>query len=465
MIGLFVALVYIRCNRSRQVITIQPVQNTSEENLKAQVVNEKASDNQENQELSFNDVMLGSFEDLAQEHSQSQTKGEELPLEGKPLPLDNAKSSIDSDISLELQDKTDPISQVEDIDISVNLNETNKSLEVHSMASESEQSIVAQKVLQWDHGNLPEASVLPSSTGLKTGLNSTQSTTQLRSALNLSYSNSQQNSSQPPGIDQLRVQLNVSAQNQPLTSDSKLELTMSKEIQNVSVEDIQIFNEDLLLENNLEQKQAKQMGTNILSLLSTPSESSVIKPPMVPINLEPKKVDKAKDSSIAPTLGGLDKQKGIEGNDLMSLNSRLQTFKSTLHQNDGLKSFGENLIMMLNKGISKALIQIDPPELGSMEVTLSLDKNKAQLSIMSQQALTKDLVESQIDKLRESFSEIGVDLGEVNVQHQQQDPQYSDSKDHQSLKVSNFAQNPENSDQGDVVVIKSPGSGLLDLYA
>lgn len=92
----------------------------------------------------------------------------------------------------------------------------------------------------------------------------------------------------------------------------------------------------------------------------------------------------------------------------------------------------EKVRWLMKEGVQTAEIHLDPPELGSLTVKVSLDSDGASVSFSAATPQARDLLESQIQRLRELLAQQGVDLSKVDVnvsqgQHQNQDTG-SDSK-------------------------------------
>ncbi|EAQ66222.1 hypothetical protein MED121_06055 [Marinomonas sp. MED121] len=81
---------------------------------------------------------------------------------------------------------------------------------------------------------------------------------------------------------------------------------------------------------------------------------------------------------------------------------------------------GDKLIWMNRQGLQQAEIHLDPPELGSLTVKVSLDSDVASVSFVAANTQVKDLLEGQVQRLREMMAQQGVELAEVDVNVSQQ---------------------------------------------
>ncbi len=78
-------------------------------------------------------------------------------------------------------------------------------------------------------------------------------------------------------------------------------------------------------------------------------------------------------------------------------------------------NLGERLQWIVGNNLQQAEIRLDPPELGTLEIKLSLQKEHAQVNIVAHHALAREAVDAAIPRLREMFADIGLNLGDVNV--------------------------------------------------
>ena len=81
---------------------------------------------------------------------------------------------------------------------------------------------------------------------------------------------------------------------------------------------------------------------------------------------------------------------------------------------------GEKMMWMNRQGIQQAEIHLDPPELGSLTVKVSVDSDVASVSFVAASTQVKDLLEGQVQRLREMLAQQGVELAEVDVNVSQQ---------------------------------------------
>ncbi len=76
---------------------------------------------------------------------------------------------------------------------------------------------------------------------------------------------------------------------------------------------------------------------------------------------------------------------------------------------------GTELIQMLRKGETGLEIRLDPPELGRLSLSVSLDAESLSLQVTASSATTRDLLLNQSERLRQVLAEHNVDLSELSV--------------------------------------------------
>jgi len=96
---------------------------------------------------------------------------------------------------------------------------------------------------------------------------------------------------------------------------------------------------------------------------------------------------------------------------------------------------GERIMMMVNQGKHEVTIRLDPAELGSMHIKMQVHQEQLQVSIHTQVAQSRDIIEQNLPKLREQLAEQGISLGDANVEQQNQQQQ-SQSQNTQDESIS-----------------------------
>ncbi|NNE64789.1 MAG: flagellar hook-length control protein FliK [Gammaproteobacteria bacterium] len=90
---------------------------------------------------------------------------------------------------------------------------------------------------------------------------------------------------------------------------------------------------------------------------------------------------------------------------------------------------------MVNQKLNTATIRMDPPMLGRLEVHIQLVDDMTNVTINTQHAQTRDLIDSASVKLREYLQENGYQNVNVDVSHQEQQQASDQSGDKDDLPV------------------------------
>lgn len=92
------------------------------------------------------------------------------------------------------------------------------------------------------------------------------------------------------------------------------------------------------------------------------------------------------------------------------------------------QAVSERVVWVAGQQLQSATIQLDPPELGSLQIKLQVSQEQVSVTFTSPHGVVRDAVEQSIPRLREMLAEQGLDLGEsfVNDQSADQDRRGSD---------------------------------------
>jgi len=83
----------------------------------------------------------------------------------------------------------------------------------------------------------------------------------------------------------------------------------------------------------------------------------------------------------------------------------------------------KRVTVMVNDQVQSARIQLDPPELGSLEVKVKVQQDQVNVSFNSNNQQVRDALEAQSPRLRELLNQQGVELGSMDVSSQNQQQQ------------------------------------------
>ncbi|TBV11210.1 flagellar hook-length control protein FliK [Stutzerimonas kirkiae] len=138
-----------------------------------------------------------------------------------------------------------------------------------------------------------------------------------------------------------------------------------------------------------------------------------------------------------------------------------------IQQAGSIDAVVDRVMWLSSQNLKSAEIQLDPAELGRLEVRIDMNKEQAQVTFLSAHAGVRDTLEGQLPRLREMFAQQGMNLLEANVSDQSQarDQQQesggtrtagagSAAEDEQLLGVSEISSDRTGGDRG-----------LVDYYA
>ncbi len=94
------------------------------------------------------------------------------------------------------------------------------------------------------------------------------------------------------------------------------------------------------------------------------------------------------------------------------------TLNHSFEQPQWGESFARHIALLTGQKVSAAQVQLDPPELGSLMVRISLTGDQASISFMSPHASVRDSIEQSFDRLQSLLAEQGLDLVEAEVSDQ-----------------------------------------------
>jgi flagellar hook-length control protein FliK len=85
---------------------------------------------------------------------------------------------------------------------------------------------------------------------------------------------------------------------------------------------------------------------------------------------------------------------------------------------DGARQFADRLAMIAQARAGMAELKLHPPSLGSMEVRVSMDADRAHVHFVSANPAVRDLLEAALPRLREALAQDGISLGDASVSDQ-----------------------------------------------
>jgi flagellar hook-length control protein FliK len=151
-----------------------------------------------------------------------------------------------------------------------------------------------------------------------------------------------------------------------------------------------------------------------------------------------------------------------------------QSIKSHITEEKWSSDVGDSLQWMTNNHIKSAKLVLNPRELGSIEAHIKIVDNKAEITLMSENALVRDTLEQSMPQLKEMFSTNDVNLSKVMIADQQTTSNHSN---HRANEQSNFSDTHSRQDhRSSVLIAQKPekteltrtpfrAHGQIDYYA
>lgn len=129
-------------------------------------------------------------------------------------------------------------------------------------------------------------------------------------------------------------------------------------------------------------------------------------------------------SQLKSTLDKINAGVAVAGREPLADNSQKQMDqlgqKLNLIQPEASNQLKEKMLMMVKDKVHTAEIRLDPSELGSMQVKISLQQDQMSVQFMVQHNSAKELMEQQMPKLKELLQQQGIELSQGSVQQQSQ---------------------------------------------
>ncbi|MEJ2213242.1 MAG: flagellar hook-length control protein FliK [Gammaproteobacteria bacterium] len=141
-----------------------------------------------------------------------------------------------------------------------------------------------------------------------------------------------------------------------------------------------------------------------------------------------------------------------------------------LHTSQWGQALGQRIAWMIGNKLQSAQLRITPAHLGPVEIKLSIEKNQAQVSFVSQHQVVRDAIEQAVPRLREMFEQQNLDLGDVDVSDRKLAGQGAGNENLAGFSDDNdstgTAENTSENDMPEEQQATQLGSdGLLDAYA
>ncbi len=148
---------------------------------------------------------------------------------------------------------------------------------------------------------------------------------------------------------------------------------------------------------------------------------------------------------------------------------------SQLGSQEWQQALNQQIVMFSRNGQQTAELHLHPQDLGSIQISLKLDSDQAQLSMVSNHSQVRAALEAAMPQLRNALAENGINLGQANVSSDafQQGQSFAGQQEQQknNSRGNTFSLNAEN--DSDVTAIAVPaalqaraaGSSAVDIFA
>lgn len=145
------------------------------------------------------------------------------------------------------------------------------------------------------------------------------------------------------------------------------------------------------------------------------------------------------------------------------------TVSTPLHAEAWPQHFGEKIVWLAKNDQQTAQINITPPQLGPVQITLNLSGDQATVAFASPHAEVRQAIESSMPQLKEMLSAAGISLGDTNVganmaQQNPNNPFLTPNKNQSALENAILPAS-DNAPNAGIAQALHKGRGLVDLFA
>lgn len=140
--------------------------------------------------------------------------------------------------------------------------------------------------------------------------------------------------------------------------------------------------------------------------------------------------------------------------------SPVLTVQTPLFKPDWSEAFNSNILVLVKDQVQTARLNLNPPELGPIEIRLSVQNDHTNIHFFSQHGVVRDVIEDAFPKLRELMSSSGINLGDVNVsQHS------ASGQSHESSDLNRMEYHDTGTEDARVIVpVQISSHNLIDHY-
>lgn len=128
------------------------------------------------------------------------------------------------------------------------------------------------------------------------------------------------------------------------------------------------------------------------------------------------------------------------------------------------QAVGERLLWLVRNDVQQATIRLDPPELGPLEISIAVKDNQAAITLQAQHAVTREVLEAELPRLRGMLGESGFTQVDVDVARDQSGWSGGRSEGGGGAPRTGLAAVDEQSAVGAVETRVRVSRGLIDQY-
>ncbi|MBU0592311.1 MAG: flagellar hook-length control protein FliK [Gammaproteobacteria bacterium] len=134
------------------------------------------------------------------------------------------------------------------------------------------------------------------------------------------------------------------------------------------------------------------------------------------------------------------------------------------------EALGQKVVWMAGQQTQVAELRLNPPNLGPMEVRISVSNDQISAIFVSHQPAVREAIEAAMPRLREMLAEGGMSLGNATVSSDSLPQQQASGREGQSgsSRQAGFSSNDNmqaSPNTGGMISLRQDGSGMVDLFA
>lgn len=143
--------------------------------------------------------------------------------------------------------------------------------------------------------------------------------------------------------------------------------------------------------------------------------------------------------------------------------------KTPLHSADWSHSFGEKIVWLAKNDQQTAQININPPQLGPVQITLQMNGDQASAIFASPHAEVRQAIENSLPQLKEMLAGAGINLGQAdvgaNLAQQNREAPFQSANENRSAGENAILPGSGNTVDNTISTPVQRGRGLVDLFA